>query len=157
MEANHGKIFSESESPRAVIFNRGFKNATSQSSIIKLMRDNNITAIGRKNNITKCDGYDCIFVERGYWDVIGVRGDVINSKKDAYGVIDTKIVSGKEIYFYLSEQLCIQSKNDRTVIFLLHKKTRFRFQKIALSTLVVCHLQANKQVVHPMESDHRRL
>lgn len=94
MEAAHGNIFSESESPRAVLFKRGYKNATSLDSIIKLMRQNNVTAINRASSDEDCADEDCVIRERGYWAVLGVRGDILKTK-EAYGVIDTKIFSGE--------------------------------------------------------------
>lgn len=97
MVEQHGNIFSETESPRAVLFKRGYKNATSLDSIIKLMRHNNVTAINRASNETdNChDGLDCMLDEMGYWAVLGVRGDMVQKYKEAYGVIDTKIVTGR--------------------------------------------------------------
>lgn len=95
MEATFGKIFSEAESPRAVIFKRGYKNATNLESIIELMRHNNVTAMYRANNETECDkDLDSIIKENGYWSVVGVRGDIVKCNRKPYGVIDTKIVSG---------------------------------------------------------------
>lgn len=96
MEEQFGNIFSESESPRAVIFKRGYKNATSLDSIIKLMRQNNVTAINRASNETgECqEGLDCMVEEIGYWSVLGVRGDMVQKYKEAYGIIDTKIATG---------------------------------------------------------------
>ncbi|KAI8436683.1 hypothetical protein MSG28_010171 [Choristoneura fumiferana] len=96
MEELHGEIFSESQSPRAIMFKRGFKNATSLDSIIALMRQNNVTAMNRASNETvKCSGkIDCIFNDIGYWSVLGVRGDIAAQYKEAYGVIDTKVVAG---------------------------------------------------------------
>ncbi|CAF4881612.1 unnamed protein product [Pieris macdunnoughi] len=83
MEELYGNMFSESESHRAVIFKRGFQNATSFESILKLMRMNNITS--------KSDDCDekCLY-EFGY-SVPGVRGDFF---KQSYGIIDTKVVTG---------------------------------------------------------------
>lgn len=98
MEEQHGQIFSESESPRAVLFKRGYKNATSLDSIIKLMRQNNVTAMNRASNDTSCADVadmECVITERGYWSVLGVRGDIVNKGREAYGVIDTKIVTGE--------------------------------------------------------------
>lgn len=96
MEEIHGQIFSESESPRAVLFKRGYKNATSLDSIIKLMRQNNVTAMNRASNETSFVGdMESVMTERGYWTVLGVRGDIVNNGKEAFGVIDTKIVSGE--------------------------------------------------------------
>ncbi|XP_072949118.1 putative phospholipase B-like lamina ancestor [Epargyreus clarus] len=95
MEEIYGDIFSESESPRAILFKRGYKNATSLESIIELMRMNNITAMYRANNETEgCTGQECIYTEAGYLAVLGVRGDLVRYGKEAYGVIDTKVVSG---------------------------------------------------------------
>ncbi|XP_030020376.2 putative phospholipase B-like lamina ancestor [Manduca sexta] len=99
MEALHGNMFSETESPRAVIFKRGFKNATSLESIIKLMRQNNMTALYRTSNETNeakaCENdLECVVAENGYWAVVGVRGDIVNKHKQPYGVIDTKIICG---------------------------------------------------------------
>lgn len=97
MEEEYGSIFSESESPRAVIFKRGYKNATSLDSIIKLMRQSNVTAINRASNETEeCqEGLECMLEEMGYWAVLGVRGDMVQKYKEAYGIIDTKVVTGK--------------------------------------------------------------
>lgn len=88
MEELHGKMFSESESPRAVIFKQGFQNATSIESILKLMRMNNITSRNISSDI--CD--EKCFYEFGY-SVPGVRGDLENFKQ-SYGIIDTKVVTG---------------------------------------------------------------
>ncbi|CAB3221806.1 unnamed protein product [Arctia plantaginis] len=96
MEKQYGNIFSESESPRAMIFKEKFMNATSHDSILGLMRQNNLTeATGTDTPSQECSNdIDCIFREQGYWSVVGVRGDIVNIHKDAYGVIDTKVVSG---------------------------------------------------------------
>ncbi|KAL0883265.1 hypothetical protein ABMA27_016686 [Loxostege sticticalis] len=98
MGEEYGSIFSESESPRAVIFKRGYKNATSLDSIIKLMRQSNVTAINRASNETEeCqEGLECMLEEMGYWAVLGVRGDMVQKYKEAYGIIDTKVVSGTQ-------------------------------------------------------------
>lgn len=102
MEATYGKIFSETESARAVIFKRGYKNATNLESIIELMRQNNVTAMYRANNATECEkDLDCIIKEDGYWSVVGVRGDLVKRNKKPYGVIDTKVVSGKLNFKFL--------------------------------------------------------
>lgn len=96
MEELHGNIYSRSESPRAVLFEQGYKNATSLESIINLMRQNNMTAINRANNRTeaKCEEVDCVIREDGYM-VLGVRGDIVKQHREPYGVIDTKVVTGK--------------------------------------------------------------
>ncbi|KAM3965130.1 phospholipase B domain containing lamina ancestor isoform 1-T2 [Aphomia sociella] len=95
MEELYGNIFSETESPRAVMFKNGYKNATSLESIIKLMRQNNVTAINRASNETECnDHWNCLIKERGYWSVLGARGDIVQRYKEAYGIIDTKVVTG---------------------------------------------------------------
>ncbi|XP_063826325.1 putative phospholipase B-like lamina ancestor [Ostrinia nubilalis] len=98
MEEQYGNIFSESESPRAVIFKRGYKNATSLERIIKLMRQNNVTAINRASNETEeCqEGLECMVGEMGYWAVLGVRGDLVQKYKEAYGIIDTKVATGTQ-------------------------------------------------------------
>lgn len=97
MEKHYGNIFSESESPRAMIFKEKFENATTLKSILDLMRQNNLTeATEMDTSLEECsDDMDCILREQGYWSVIGVRGDIVNIRKDAYGVIDTKVVSGE--------------------------------------------------------------
>lgn len=95
MEELHGHIFSESDSPRAVLFKRGYKNATSLDSIIKLMRQNNVTAINAASNKTCVGDVECIISEQGYWSVLGARGDIVDNGRMAYGVIDTKIVTGE--------------------------------------------------------------
>lgn len=96
MEEKYGNLFSETESPRAVMFKNGYKNATSLESIIKLMRQNNVTAINRASNETEScsSGWECLIQEKGYWSVLGARGDMVQRYKEAYGVIDTKVVSG---------------------------------------------------------------
>lgn len=96
MEELYGNIFSESESPRAMIFKQGFKNATSLNSIISLMRQNNITESNNTSSEREdcSNNVECIIRESGYWSVIGVRGDIVDQHKEAYGVIDTKVVSG---------------------------------------------------------------
>ncbi|CAK1580142.1 unnamed protein product [Parnassius mnemosyne] len=98
MEAIYGKTFSESESPRAITFKRGYKNATSLESIIKLMRTNNMTALyssGNGTDTAECfDELDCVLKEADRWSVLGVRGDIVKKHKAPYGVIDTKVVSG---------------------------------------------------------------
>lgn len=95
MEELYGEMFSESDSPRAVIFKREFKNATSLESILKLMRMNNITANNTSRNV--CDDPKCLYEELGY-HLPGVRGDLVESFKESYGIIDTKIVTGKIAY-----------------------------------------------------------
>ncbi|XP_063624010.1 putative phospholipase B-like lamina ancestor [Cydia splendana] len=96
MKEEYGEIFSEFLSPRAVMFKRGYKNATSLDSIIALMRQNNVTAMNRASNETvDCTGNDpCILQDKGYWSVLGVRGDIAHYR-EAYGVIDTKVVVGQ--------------------------------------------------------------
>ncbi|CAH2048552.1 unnamed protein product, partial [Iphiclides podalirius] len=97
MEALYGKVFSESESQRAITFKRGYKNATSLESIIELMRMNNLTAINRGNetNLADCaQDFDCVLSEADLWSVPGVRGDVVKQHQQPYGVIDTKVVYG---------------------------------------------------------------
>ncbi|KOB71876.1 putative phospholipase B-like lamina ancestor, partial [Operophtera brumata] len=65
MEQLHGQIFSESDSPRAVLFKRGYKNATSLDTIIKLMRQNNVTAMNRASNETSSVGdVESVIAER---------------------------------------------------------------------------------------------
>ncbi|CAK1556364.1 unnamed protein product [Leptosia nina] len=92
MEERFGKIFSETEAPRAVTFKQGFKNATSLENIIKLMRLNNITAKNMSSD-NICDNKNCLYSEIAY-SVPGVRGDLVDNFKKAFGVIDTKVVSG---------------------------------------------------------------
>ncbi|XP_053609309.1 putative phospholipase B-like lamina ancestor isoform X2 [Plodia interpunctella] len=95
MEEKYGSIFSETHSPRAAMFKQSFNNATSLDSIIQLLRQNNVTAMNRANNeSTECSGLSCLVEEQGYWSVLGVRGDIVRHNKEAYGVIDTKVISG---------------------------------------------------------------
>ncbi|CAH2096323.1 unnamed protein product [Euphydryas editha] len=95
MEKAYGNIFSETKSPKAIIFRNGFKNATTLESILKLMRTNNLTAVNEtRNNINCKDNKNCIFNEAEYWSVIGVRGDIAKQHKEAYGIIDTKVIIG---------------------------------------------------------------
>ncbi|XP_021188181.3 putative phospholipase B-like lamina ancestor [Helicoverpa armigera] len=97
MEEKYGNIFSESESPRALLFKLGHTNATTLDSIISLMRQNNMTEANstNKEDIEVCSGDgNCILSERGYWSVVGVRGDITSLHREAFGVIDTKVVSG---------------------------------------------------------------
>ncbi|XP_068633401.1 putative phospholipase B-like lamina ancestor [Battus philenor] len=97
MEAVYGKLFSESESPRAITFKRGYKNATSLESIIQMMRMNNVTALykGNESKVPDCsDDLNCILNEADSWSPPGVRGDILMQHQEAYGVIDTKVVSG---------------------------------------------------------------
>ncbi|XP_047029875.1 putative phospholipase B-like lamina ancestor isoform X2 [Helicoverpa zea] len=97
MEEKYGNIFSESESPRALLFKLGHTNATTLDSIISLMRQNNMTEANstNKEDIEECSGdVNCILSERGYWSVVGVRGDITSLHREAFGVIDTKVVSG---------------------------------------------------------------
>ncbi|XP_013186924.1 putative phospholipase B-like lamina ancestor [Amyelois transitella] len=96
MEEKFGNIFSSTDSPRALMFKRGYKNATSLDSIIKLMRQNNVTAINRASNGTSdCSGLVCLVEEEGYWSMLGVRGDIVQHNREAYGIIDTKVVYGE--------------------------------------------------------------
>lgn len=95
MEAEFGKIFSESESPRAVLFQRGHKNATSIKSIIQLMRSNNLTAVDATGDATCKDTENCNIRRAELWAALGYRGDILKENKKAYGIIDTKVVSGK--------------------------------------------------------------
>lgn len=92
MEALHGKIFSETESPRAVIFQKGYINATTAEEIIKLMRQNNLTENHRSENDTVDVGDINEFEASGYSTVMGVRGDIVDHHKKPYGIIDTKII-----------------------------------------------------------------
>lgn len=97
MKEKHGNIFSESESPRALLFKLRHKNATTLDSIVALMRQNNMTEANSTNqeDIDECSrDASCVLSERGYWSVVGVRGDITSLYKEAYGVIDTKVVSG---------------------------------------------------------------
>ncbi|XP_045536388.1 putative phospholipase B-like lamina ancestor isoform X1 [Papilio machaon] len=96
MEAIYGKMFSESESPRAVTFKQGYKNATSLDSIIQLMRMNNITALSEnQTKFPECsDELNCLLEEADLWSALGARGDIVRRHQEAYGVIDTKVVSG---------------------------------------------------------------
>ncbi|XP_026492159.1 putative phospholipase B-like lamina ancestor [Vanessa tameamea] len=95
MEEAYGNIFSESESPKAIIFHKGFKNASTLDSILKLMRTNNVSAINDISTINCKDNKNCIFKEAEYWSVLGVRGDIAKQYKEAYGIIDTKVVIGE--------------------------------------------------------------
>lgn len=96
MEEMYGNIFSETGSSRAVLFKEGFKNATNLESILLLMRQNNLTEANSTAGDNNCAGdIHCILSEEGYWSVVGARGDIGNIHKEAYGVIDTKVVSGK--------------------------------------------------------------
>lgn len=95
MEEAHGKLFSESESPRALIFQRGYKNATSVNSIIKLMRSNNLTAVNRTSDNNCKDAGNCNMQKAKLWSALGYRGDIVQDNKKAYGIIDTKVVCGK--------------------------------------------------------------
>ena len=100
MKEKYGNIFSESESPRAMLFKLGHKNATTLDSIIALMRQNNMTEANSTNpdDLDDCSkDASCVLSERGYWAVVGVRGDITSLHKEAYGVIDTKVVSGELI------------------------------------------------------------
>ncbi|XP_075977615.1 phospholipase B domain containing lamina ancestor [Anticarsia gemmatalis] len=95
MKELHGDIFSESESPRALLFKHGYKNATSLESILALMRHNNLTEGNSTSDKEECSNdVDCIFRDSSYWSVLGVRGDLASLVKEAYGVLDTKVVSG---------------------------------------------------------------
>ncbi|XP_045773042.1 putative phospholipase B-like lamina ancestor [Maniola jurtina] len=94
MEEAHGKLFSESESPRALIFQRGYKNATSVNSIIKLMRSNNLTAVNRTSDNNCKDAGICNMQKAKLWSALGYRGDIVQDNKKAYGIIDTKVVCG---------------------------------------------------------------
>ncbi|KAH9644783.1 hypothetical protein HF086_007871 [Spodoptera exigua] len=99
MQEKYGNIFSETESPRALLFKRGHQNATTLDSIMSLMRQNNMTEANSttRDDIDDCEDVDdvgCILRERGYWSVVGVRGDITSYYKEPYGVIDTKVVSG---------------------------------------------------------------
>ncbi|CAG9125532.1 unnamed protein product [Plutella xylostella] len=105
MQELYGDIFSSNESPRALMFKRGYKNATTLESILKLMRGTNMTLVNAARNKTSSCQEDpnCIYGEGGYLSVLGVRGDIVTKYKKAYGVIDTKIVFGdttsKELQF----------------------------------------------------------
>ncbi|VVC92176.1 unnamed protein product [Leptidea sinapis] len=77
------------KSPRSRAFERGFKNATSVKSILKLMRVNNITALNSSS--AHCD--NCLLNKTAY-SVLGMRGDIIEEFNTPYGVIDTKVVFG---------------------------------------------------------------
>ncbi|XP_041978902.1 putative phospholipase B-like lamina ancestor [Aricia agestis] len=90
MQEVYGNMFSESLSPRAEIFQREYKNATTLDGILKLMRSNDIVAVNTTSD-DDCKEEMCLLL-RGYWSVLGVRGDIIEPKKKAYGVIDTKVV-----------------------------------------------------------------
>ncbi|XP_026735278.1 putative phospholipase B-like lamina ancestor [Trichoplusia ni] len=95
MEEMYGNIFSETGSSRAVLFKEGCKNATNLESILLLMRQNNLTEANSTAGDNNCAGdIHCILSEEGYWSVVGARGDIGNIHKEAYGVIDTKVVSG---------------------------------------------------------------
>lgn len=99
MEEMYGRIFSESTSLRATIFQDGYKNATTLESIIKLMRKNNITAENNTSDSVDCnDDENCILKDAEYWSVLGVRGDIANIYREPYGIIDTKVVTGKNIH-----------------------------------------------------------
>lgn len=92
MEKLYGKQFSKSESLRAITFKAKYLNAYTQDNIFKLMRHNNITEFDSLSKNT--DSTE----DLGYWSVVGVRGDLADQFKKAYGVIDTKIASGKYLY-----------------------------------------------------------
>lgn len=99
MQEQYGNIFSETESPRAMLFKRGHQNATTLDSIISLMRQNNMTEANSTDHddtddCEDVDDVDCILREQGYWSVVGVRGDITRHYSEPYGVIDTKVVSG---------------------------------------------------------------
>ncbi|KAI5644345.1 phospholipase B domain-containing protein [Phthorimaea operculella] len=91
MEELYGETFSKLESPRAVAFAAGSKNATTLESIFKLMRQNNVTAI-RSKDLVCSDEVECIIKEGGY-SVLGVRGDILSKHREPYGITDTKVVS----------------------------------------------------------------
>lgn len=96
MEELFGTMFSETSSPRAIIFQNGYKNATTLESVIKLMRTNNKTAYNETRNKINCnDDNSCILKESEHWNILGLRGDLFEKHKEAYGIIDTKVVSGK--------------------------------------------------------------
>lgn len=114
MQEQYGNIFSETESPRAMLFKRGHQNATTLDSIISLMRQNNMTEANSTDHddtddCEDVDDVDCILREQGYWAVVGVRGDITRHYSEPYGVIDTKVVSGK---FVLSISLHIRETNE---------------------------------------------
>ncbi|XP_023934814.1 putative phospholipase B-like lamina ancestor isoform X2 [Bicyclus anynana] len=94
MEEEHGNIFSESESPRAVIFRNGHKNATTVKSIFQLMRSNNLSTINNTSEINCKDGKNCFTQKAEYLSGLGYRGDIVKENKKPYGIIDTKIISG---------------------------------------------------------------
>ncbi|XP_032517362.2 putative phospholipase B-like lamina ancestor [Danaus plexippus] len=94
MEELFGTMFSETSSPRAIIFQNGYKNATTLESVIKLMRTNNKTAYNETRNKINCnDDNSCILKESEHWNILGLRGDLLEKHKEAYGIIDTKVVS----------------------------------------------------------------
>lgn len=95
MQEQYGEIFSYWETPRALVFKQGHESATSVKSIIDLMRETNLTAIGIKNETCDDNEVECIIKEEGYWSVVGVRGDIVNSHRQPFGVIDTKVICGK--------------------------------------------------------------
>ena len=96
MEEKYGKIFSESTSPRALMFQEGYKNATTLEAIIKLMRKNNLTSNNETSDKVHCeDNENCLFKKLEYWSVLGVRGDIAETHKEPYGIIDIKVVSGE--------------------------------------------------------------
>lgn len=95
MEEKYGKVFSESTSPRALMFQEGYKNATTLEAIITLMRKNNLTSNNGTSDKVHCkDNEDCLFEKLEYWSVLGVRGDIAEAHRKPYGIIDTKVVSG---------------------------------------------------------------
>lgn len=95
MQEQYGEIFSYWQSPRALAFKQRYENAISVKSIIDLMRETNLTAISVKNETCEENEVECIMTEEGYWSVVGVRGDIVNNHREPYGVIDTKVISGK--------------------------------------------------------------
>lgn len=92
MQKLYGKIFSYSESPRANIFRESYLNATTQDSILTLMRENNLTSQSTDSENSD-EEHEVNVIDEKYWSMLGVRWDL--EIKIPFGVIDTKVVTGE--------------------------------------------------------------
>lgn len=88
MEELYGKIYSETESPRANIFKTSHVNATTKESIFKFMRQTNFSTNTNDTNNDNITNY----TDEKYWTVLGIRWDLETNM--SFGVIDTKIAIG---------------------------------------------------------------
>ncbi|GBP22347.1 Putative phospholipase B-like lamina ancestor [Eumeta japonica] len=99
MREIYGDRFSFTDSFQARKFQKGHENATSFETIARLMRDYNMSRPRNADPRHKClqyatyeEKFACVLNATAARPALGARGDIGSEDREAFGVIDTKIV-----------------------------------------------------------------